>query len=133
MTETTKQEGFRAPLALALMFCAWLFGVPYLLFRAAFALPWEGEVTDAERAEQAALLTWAGWAAVLLPVLGLILALLTRQKGPSIAFGVVLGVSLLAIGLSAFDHRNDHPRPAPRPEPTHCVPRSGSFNDCPGG
>jgi hypothetical protein len=133
MTERTNQDSILIPLVLGLVFCAWLLGVPYLLLRAVAAVPWDGQITEAQSAEGDAWVAWAAWTAVLVPVLGAIIALVTRRPRAAIPFGVIFGLSVLAIGYISFVNRNDHPRPAPPPEPTQCMPRSGSPNGCPGG
>jgi hypothetical protein len=132
-------------LGLGALFFAWLYGVPFLLIvglirrtSAPYTPTYEtartfGATTDA-------LLTTAVVLNAALPAVGLLLALLARERYWSRHFGWALaGMVVVYVAISVIAAQASTPLighvpsyPEPQPQVTYCIPRSGGHG-CPGG
>jgi hypothetical protein len=123
------------PLVWTLLFCAWLFGVPMLVLQSVFSVPLFGGTvaSDAELARRDTLAVWATIAAVMLPLLGVVLAAIARRKAPAIVFGIALLLSTAVVGYGLASKARNHPMPATTNDYPICQERSGGGNECPGG
>ncbi|GAA2987195.1 DUF6234 family protein [Actinokineospora diospyrosa] len=115
-----------------LLFCTWLFGVPLLVLQAAFTGAFTPVDTAADLAERDRLTMWAEIVAVGVPLVGVLLAAITRRRAPAVVFGILLFLSVAVAGYNwAYDARHN-PAPATTPEPRICQEHSGGDNRCPG-
>ena len=116
----------------ALLFCAWLFGVPVLVAESVLSVPFIGVADDDALARRDSLLMWAEIAAVGLPLVGVALAAIARWKTPAIVFGIALLLSSMVVGYAKVSEANQHRGPAPVNDHSICQERSGGGNECPG-
>jgi hypothetical protein len=123
------------PLVWTLLFCAWLFGVPWLMLQSVFSVPLStgGVASDADLAQRDTLARWAATAAVTLPLVGVLLAAIARRKAPAIIFGIALLLSTVVVGYGLANEARHQPTPAPTNDHTICQEHSGGDNECPGG
>lgn len=115
--------------SLVLAACAvgWLVVVPLLLLQGILvSTPVFGTSGDASGPFTQAAVLGVG-----LPVVGVVVAAVTRRVGWTWFFGVCLLVVAAVATLKWADEARH--APPPPPEPTHCVERSGGGNECPGG
>ena len=132
MTEQVKPEQRFDWLRLVwvVLFCGWLFGVPELLLQSAISVPIMGVATPEEQTRRDSLLTWAAIIAVVLPLVGVVLAGIFRRKTAAIIFGVMLLLVGSGLGYQAL-YRARH-QPNPPNDHSVCQEHSGSDNVCPG-
>ncbi|SDS87807.1 hypothetical protein SAMN04488543_2564 [Friedmanniella luteola] len=125
-----------AGVLLPLLGLGWFVGGGLLVLRAVGeSLTFLGESPTAEElARSARSLAAAAWVAAGVPVLGLVLAVLTRRRAATVLFTVLLVLGLASAGLVAADrHRARLREPQPRAPVTGCQEHSGGDTDCPGG
>lgn len=125
-----------ADVALPLLVLVWFGLTGFLAWRGFGAsLSFYGEQpTEAEQLLSARYWTAALIVAIAVPVLGLVLAGLTRSRLAAVSFGVLLIIGLLlALWLGPDLYRELSPDPPPQPHGTACQESSGGDNRCPGG
>ncbi|PPK65567.1 hypothetical protein V5P93_005038 [Actinokineospora auranticolor] len=132
--ETRPEQRFDwLPLVWVLLFFAWLFGVPLLFLRAVFAMPFTGMASAAEVARRDSMVMWTEIVAVALPLVGVLLAAVTRRKVPAVVFGIALFLSVSVVGYERTLNARHHPPPEPTSDWPVCQEHSGGDNECPGG
>ncbi|MBM7773954.1 apolipoprotein N-acyltransferase [Actinokineospora baliensis] len=122
------------PLLWVLLFFTWLFAVPALALESALS-GWSfmGSPSAAALAKSDRLAMWAEILAVAVPLVGVVLALITRRNAPMRVFGTILFLSVVVIGCVWVAESRHNPAPAPTPVYRGCQEHSGGDNRCPGG
>ncbi|CAL9535724.1 hypothetical protein SUDANB95_04092 [Actinosynnema sp. ALI-1.44] len=111
----------------------WVLTVPLLAFQAALSVPLLGGVpTEAQLARRELLSTWAERAAIGVPLLGLVAAVLLKRWMAAIVLGSVL---LFTAGAMVIEGVRDAVRSRPTVVygPGGCQEHSGGDTRCPGG